>query len=117
MKFIRFYLICYLIITPINLLAAVFAVESLDAARGINKLLLAGVERMASGADVDTEVTAGGERVVNVSTSAGDLGRLVVRVVGGGLHLLPRRFAQEFLYLCPRGHRAETYIRNPQADP
>jgi hypothetical protein len=64
----------------------VFLAELLDAAGGVEDLLLAGVERMAGGADLDLQVL--GERRTGleaVGTAAGDRD-LGIRRMDFGLH-------------------------------
>ena len=47
--------------------------EALDATLGINQLLLAGVEGMASRADIDAVATCGGSGLNNLTASAADV--------------------------------------------
>src|SRR4051794_21218940 len=65
------------------------ALEPLDPAPGIDELLLAGVERMAGGADLDVELRLGGARVELVATRATDVRQ---HVIGVDLSLHPNRF-------------------------
>src|SRR4051794_26889174 len=65
------------------------ALEPLDPAPGIDELLLAGVERMAGGADLDVEVRLGRARVELVATRATDVRQ---HVIGMDLSLHPNRF-------------------------
>src|SRR5689334_11018336 len=59
---------------------AVLAVEALDAARGIDELLLAGEERMAGRADLDVDRRDRGPGLDDVAARAGDDGLLVLRM-------------------------------------
>ena len=52
--------------------------EPVYTATGINKLLLAGIERMALGADLNTNVLAGGAGLENLAASASDRGGLIL---------------------------------------
>ena len=57
------------------------ASELINASAGINEFLLTGKERMALGADVDTDLTAlGGTGNERLSACADDLGLLVIRM-------------------------------------
>src|SRR3954468_11327119 len=67
---------------------AVLLVEAVDATGGVHQLLLAREERVGSRADVDAEVAARGERVVDGATRTGDVGGLVVRMSNRVLHNL-----------------------------
>src|SRR5215211_6927289 len=62
------------------------APEPLDPAPGIDKLLLAGVEGMAGGADLDVELRLGGARIELVATRATDVCQHVIGV-DSSLHL------------------------------
>jgi hypothetical protein len=63
---------------------AVFLPEALDAASGIDNLLLACVERMAGGTDFDVQgLAAGGAGCEGVATTAGDVDFNVIRVNAG----------------------------------
>src|SRR5882672_7627321 len=53
-------------------------VEPVDPAGGVHQLLLAGEERMAVRVDVDAEVAAGGERVVDRAAGARDVRGAIV---------------------------------------
>ena len=64
----------------------VLLVEAVDATGGIHQLLLAREERVAVRADVDAEVTARRERVVDHSARTRDAGGAIVRVSSGVLH-------------------------------
>ena len=66
--------------TAFRLLNAVLLVELINAAAGVNELLLAGVEGVALGADLDGDAGAG--RTGLDSGTAGALynGRLIVRM-------------------------------------
>jgi hypothetical protein len=64
-------------------LFAVLLAEALDTAGSVDNLLLAGVERMAGGADFDVQwLDAGGLSGELVATAAGDFDLAVVRVDG-----------------------------------
>lgn len=54
--------------------------EFLDAASGVDELLLAGKEGMAGGADADLNVLLGGTSVIDRSAGAGNLGLAIIRV-------------------------------------
>ena len=60
--------------------AAVAAREFLDAARGIDELLLAGEKRMAGGTDADSNVSFGRASVINRAARANDVGLLIIRM-------------------------------------
>ena len=60
------------------LLQAKTLVEAIDTSTGVNQLLLAGIERVALGADFNTDVLLGGAGGKGVTTSAADGGLLVV---------------------------------------
>jgi hypothetical protein len=69
-------------------LLAVFLTEALDATGSIDNLLLAGVERVAGGADFDVQrLAAGGAGRELVAAAAGNFDRDVIRV-DAGLHLV-----------------------------
>ena len=59
---------------------AVLLVELVNAAAGVNELLLAGVERVALGADLDGDVLLRGAGLVHGAAGAADRGRLVIRM-------------------------------------
>ena len=59
---------------------AVAGAEFVDATCGINELLLAGVEGVALGADLDGDVLLRGAGLVHGAASAADRGRLVIRM-------------------------------------
>ena len=63
-----------------DLLDAVFPVELVHAAAGIDKLLLAGVKRVALGADLNGDILAGAAGLDDVAAGAADRRRLVVRM-------------------------------------
>ena len=63
-----------------KLLDAVLLVELIDAAAGIDELLLAGVERVALGADLDGDVLLRGAGLIHGAAGAADRGRLVIRM-------------------------------------
>src|SRR4051794_21176395 len=67
-------------------LLRVLLVEAIDPAGGIHQLLLAGEERMAVRADVDAEVAAGRERVVDRAACAGDVRRAIVGMTSCFFH-------------------------------
>src|SRR5690242_14077325 len=58
----------------------VLLVEPIDATRGVEQLLLAREERVAVRADVDAEVAARREGLVDHPTRAGDPGGAIVRM-------------------------------------
>ena len=61
--------------------ATVFAAELVDTSPGVQDLLLARVERMAGGADLDVQLLAqGGTGVEFVAAAANDLDVAVIRV-------------------------------------
>ena len=63
-----------------QLLDAVLLVELVNAAAGVDQLLLAGVEGVAVGADFDGDVGLGGAGLDNCTACAADNGGLVVRM-------------------------------------
>ena len=63
-----------------GLLEAVLLVEFVHAAAGVDELLLAGVERVALGADLDGDVLLRGAGLVHGAAGAADRGRLVIRM-------------------------------------
>src|SRR5581483_3215034 len=66
--------------------SSVLLAELVDAARGVDDLLLTGVERMAVRADLDLEVMAKCRaRLECVAAGAGDGDLFVIRM-GGGFH-------------------------------
>ena len=65
--------------TSVGLLAITF-VELVNTARGIDKLLLAGEERVALGADTDLVFRTGGFDFPDLAAGADDLGRTIVRM-------------------------------------
>ena len=64
----------------LSLLQIESLVETVDTSTGINQLLLAGIERVALGADFDSDLLLGGASGKYVATSAADCGLLVVRM-------------------------------------
>ena len=66
-----------------SLLDAVLLVELIHAAAGVNELLLAGVERMALGADLDGDVLLRGAGLIDGAAGAADGGGLVIRMDTG----------------------------------
>ena len=66
-----------------SLLDAVLLVELIHAAAGVNELLLAGVERVALGADLDGDVLLRGAGLVHGAAGAADGGGLVIRMDTG----------------------------------
>ena len=62
------------------LLQAKTLVETVNTSTGVNQLLLAGIERVALGADLNTDVLLGGTGGKNVTTSTTDGGLFVVRM-------------------------------------
>ena len=60
--------------------AAVALGEFLNAACGIDKLLLAGEKRMTSGTDTDSNVAAGGAGMVNRAARTNDVGLVILWV-------------------------------------
>mgnify|MGYP000778871713 FL=1 len=59
---------------------AVLLVELIHTAAGVNELLLAGVEGVALGADLDGDVLLRGAGLVHGAAGAADRGRLVIRM-------------------------------------
>ena len=59
---------------------AVLLVELIDAAAGVHELLLARIERVALGADLNGDVLLGGAGLDNVAAGAPDGGLVVFRV-------------------------------------
>ena len=55
-------------------------VETINTSTGVNQLLLAGIERVALGADFNTDFLLGGTSGEGVATSATDGGLLVLRM-------------------------------------
>ena len=55
-------------------------VEPINASTGVNQLLLAGIERVALGADFNTDLLLGGAGGEGVAASATDGGLLVLRM-------------------------------------
>ena len=62
------------------LLQAVLPVELINAAAGVYQLLLAGVERVTLGADLNGDVLLGGAGLDHIAAGAANGRRLVVRV-------------------------------------
>ena len=60
------------------LLQAKTLVEAIDTTTGVNQLLLAGIERVALGADLDTDLLLGGASGKDVTAVATDRGLFVV---------------------------------------
>ena len=60
------------------LLQAVFLVETVDTSTGVNKLLLAGIERVALGADLNTNVLLGRTSGKDIAARAADGGLFVL---------------------------------------
>ena len=67
------------------LLDAVLAVELIHTAAGVDELLLAGVERVAAGADLDGDVLLRGAGLVDGAARAANGRGLIIRV-NSGLH-------------------------------
>jgi hypothetical protein len=67
------------------LLQTVFLVETINTSTGVNQLLLAGVERVALGADFNLDVLFGGAGLNDLAACASD-GRLLVLGVDTFLH-------------------------------
>ena len=59
------------------LLQAETLVETIDTSTGVNQLLLAGIERVALGADFNTDVLLGGAGRKDVATSTTNRGLFV----------------------------------------
>ena len=82
----------------------VFAAEAFDASRGVYQLLLAGEERVASGADFDVDVAlvrgAGDEAV---AARAEDANLVVIRVDSGFGHNLFETFPAISLFYVEIG--------------
>ena len=87
-------------------LQTVLLVELINAAAGVNELLLAGVEGVALGADFNSDVLLGAAGSDNFAASAAD-GGLFVLGVDSGLH-------SKFLLIlgcleyAPKGHGYKT---------
>ena len=62
------------------LLQAETLVETIDTSTGVNQLLLAGIERVALGADFNTNLLLSGTGLENVTTSATNRGLFVLRM-------------------------------------
>jgi hypothetical protein len=62
------------------LLDAVLLVELINTAAGVDQFLLAGIERMALGADLNGDVLLGGAGLDDRAASASDGGLLVIRM-------------------------------------
>ena len=62
------------------LLQAESLVETVNTSTGVNQLLLAGIERVALGADFNTDLLLGGAGGEGVAASATDGGLLVLRM-------------------------------------
>ena len=60
------------------LLQAETLVEAIDTSTGVNQLLLAGIERVALGADFNTNLLLGGAGGESVATGATDRGLFVL---------------------------------------
>ena len=60
------------------LLQAKTLVEAIDTTTGVNQLLLAGIERVALGADLDTDLLLGGASGKDVTAVATDRGLIVL---------------------------------------
>ena len=69
----------------IRLLDAVLLVELINTAARIDELLLAGVEGVALGADLNGDVLTGGAGLDDLTAGAADGGRLIVGM-NSGLH-------------------------------
>ena len=63
-----------------NLLNAESLVKPINTSTGVNQLLLAGIERVALGADFDLDITLGRAGGKGIATSATDSGLLVLRM-------------------------------------
>ena len=55
-------------------------VETIDTSTGVNQLLLAGIERVALGADLNSDILLGGAGGKGVATSATNCGLFVLRM-------------------------------------
>lgn len=60
--------------------AAVLLIKAFDPARGVDKLLLSGIERMAGRANLDLVGTPGGIRIHHIAASTLNLAWLIVGV-------------------------------------
>ena len=60
------------------LLQAETLVEAINTSTGVNQLLLAGIERVALGADLNTNVLLGGASGKDIATSAANGGLFVI---------------------------------------
>ena len=60
------------------LLQAKTLVEAINTSTGVNQLLLAGIERVALGADLNTNVLLGGTSSKSVATCTADSGLFVL---------------------------------------
>ena len=65
-------------ISSVFLLQAEALVEAIDTSTGVNQLLLAGIERVALGADFNTNLILGGAGGESVATGATDRGLFVL---------------------------------------
>ena len=63
-----------------QLLKTVTLLETIDTAAGVNQLLLAGVERVALGADFNAQLLLGGTGDESVTADAGDGNLLILRM-------------------------------------
>ena len=61
-----------------GLLEAVLSVELVHAAAGVDELLLAGIERVAFGADFNGDVLFGGTGLNHIAAGAADRGRIII---------------------------------------
>ena len=68
-------------------LQSVLFIKLIDASAGINKLLLAGVERVALRADFNGDVLPGAAGLDNLAAGTADGGLLIIRV-NSGLHII-----------------------------
>ena len=66
-----------------SLLEAELLVELVNASAGVDQLLLAGIERMALGADFNENVLLGGAGLIDGTAGAADLGLLIIRMDSG----------------------------------
>ena len=67
-------------LSKLKLLDAVLLIELINTAAGINELLLAGVERMALGADLNGDAGTGRAGLDSCAASALDNGGLIIRM-------------------------------------
>ena len=72
--------VCCAVLQRHFLLQTKSLVETINTSTGVDQLLLAGVERVALRADLDTDVLLGGTGRENVATSAANRSLFVIRM-------------------------------------